>query len=116
MWEVFKNFLTELSTGSGDNEQSCFFDSLRICQQKMGRIMPIVIAGAALAGFVLAFLLFALPARRLAKSHTEDLKSAQSLLEEAQKDREQLKQQLADSQYQLKETEKDLAFIKTQSN
>jgi len=78
--------------------------------------MPIVIAGAALAGFVLAFLLFALPARKKLKSHTADLKQAQSLLEEAQKEREQLKQQLADSQYHLKETEKDLAFIKTQSH
>lgn len=78
--------------------------------------MPFLIAGAAIAGFVLAFLLFALPARKLAKSHTQDLKAAQVLLDEAQKEREQLKQQLADNQYQLKETEKDLAFIKSQSN
>ena len=77
--------------------------------------MPFIIAGSVFVGLVLSYLIFALPANKKLKSHAEDLKAAKGLLEEAQTEREQLKQQLADSQYKLKETEKDLAFIKSQS-
>lgn len=77
--------------------------------------MPIIIAGAAFIAALLTYFVFAMPARKKLNNQLEDLKAAKALLDEAQTEREQLKQQLADTQYKLKETEKDLDFIKSQS-
>lgn len=70
--------------------------------------MPFIAAGTFILGLVIAYLLFARSANRRANQYEEDLKAAKSLIEDAQKEREQLKQELADKQYQIKELEKDL--------
>lgn len=70
--------------------------------------MPFIAAGAFILGLVIAYLLFARSANKRANLHQDDLKAAKSLLDEAQKEREQLKQELADCQYKMKELEKDL--------
>ncbi|GAA6135164.1 hypothetical protein NBRC116188_19540 [Oceaniserpentilla sp. 4NH20-0058] len=70
--------------------------------------MPFILAGAFILGLVIAYILFARPSVKRAAQYEEDLKAAQSLLDEAQKEREQLKQSLADSQYKVNELEKDL--------
>lgn len=71
-----------------------------------------IAAGTFVIGLVFAYLVFTLPAKRQADGHTEDLKAAKSLLDEAQKEREALKQKVADLEYQLKETQKDLEASK----
>lgn len=70
--------------------------------------MPFILAGAFILGLVIAYLLFARPSVKRAKQYEEDLKAAKSLLDDAQKEREQLKQSLADCQYKVNELEKDL--------
>jgi septal ring factor EnvC (AmiA/AmiB activator) len=70
--------------------------------------MPFIAAGAFILGLVIAYLLFARSANKRANLYQDDLKAAKSLLDEAQKEREQLKQELADCQYKMKELEKDL--------
>jgi len=70
--------------------------------------MPVIAAGAFILGLVIAYLIFARPVNNRAKQYEADLKAAKELLDEAQKEREQLKQQLADCQYKMKELEKDL--------
>lgn len=70
--------------------------------------MPFIAAGAFILGLVIAYLLFARSANKRANLYQEDLKAAKSLLDDAQKEREQLKQELADCQYKMKELEKDL--------
>lgn len=70
--------------------------------------MPFIAAGAFILGLVIAYLLFARSANNRANLYQEDLKAAKSLLDDAQKEREQLKQELADCQYKMKELEKDL--------
>ena len=70
--------------------------------------MPFIAAGAYILGLVIAYLLFARSANNRANQYQEDLKAAKSLLDDAQKEREQLKQELADCQYKMKELEKDL--------
>lgn len=71
--------------------------------------MGLFIAVAFIAGLVLAFVFFARPAKALVKNHSEDLQAAKRLLDEAQIERERLKQQVADLTYKLGELEKDLA-------
>ncbi len=63
-----------------------------------------------LVGMLVAYGLFAYPARKSLGVLSEDLKLSKTLIEEAQKDRDQLKQQVADLQYKSHELEKDLAF------
>ncbi|MFT5592250.1 MAG: septal ring factor EnvC (AmiA/AmiB activator) [Oceanicoccus sp.] len=70
--------------------------------------MPFIAAGAFILGLVIAYLLFARSANSRANRYEEDLKAAKSLLDDAQTEREQLKQELADCQYKMKELEKDL--------
>lgn len=70
--------------------------------------MPAIAAGAFILGLVIAYLLFARPTKKRADELENDLKAAKSLLDDAQKEREQLKQELADCQYKMKELEKDL--------
>ncbi|MGR6870763.1 hypothetical protein ACU6U9_00290 [Pseudomonas sp. HK3] len=70
--------------------------------------MPFIAAGTFILGLVTAYLLFARSANNRANQYEDDLKAAKSLLEDAQTEREQLKQQLADCQYKMKELEKDL--------
>jgi predicted nucleic acid-binding Zn-ribbon protein len=70
--------------------------------------MPYIIAGAFILGLATAYLLFARSANNRVKEYEEDLKAAKSLLDDAQTEREQLKQELADYQYKMKELEKDL--------
>ena len=70
--------------------------------------MPFIAAGAFILGLVIAYLLFARSANKRANLYQDDLKAAKSLLDDAQKEREQLKQELADCQYKMKELEKDL--------
>ena len=70
--------------------------------------MPFIAAGTFILGLVIAYLLFARSANNRANQYEDDLKAAKSLLEDAQTEREQLKQQLADCQYKMKELEKDL--------
>tara|TARA_B100001063_G_C16723112_1_gene534742 strand:+ start:739 stop:1083 length:345 start_codon:yes stop_codon:yes gene_type:complete len=96
------NQCTELSTVSGDKQKCNNFD------ENKGGVMPFILAGAFILGLVIAYLLFARSANNRANQYEDDLKAAKSLLDDAQKEREQLKQELADTQYKLKETEKDL--------
>lgn len=74
--------------------------------------MPVIAGGAFILGLVIAYLLFARSAIKRASQYEEDLKAAKSLLDDAQKEREQLKQDLADCQYKMKELEKDLKHAK----
>ncbi len=69
-----------------------------------------------LVGMLLAYGLFAYPARKSLLVLNEDLKLSKTLLEDVQKDREQLKQQVADQQYKLNELEKDLAFERSKKS
>jgi len=70
--------------------------------------MPAIAAGAFILGLVIAYLIFARPASKKVSAYEEDLKAAKTLLDEAQEEREKLKQDLADCQYKMKELEKDL--------
>ncbi len=70
--------------------------------------MPVIAAGTFILGLVIAYLLFARSANQKVARYEDDLKAAKALLDEAQKEREQLKQDLADCQYKMKELEKDL--------
>ena len=72
--------------------------------------MIFIAAASLLVGMLLAYGLFAYPVRKSQASLNEDLKLSKELLEAAQKNRDELKQQVADQAYQLKELEKDLAF------
>ena len=74
--------------------------------------MGLLVAAAFIAGLVIAFVFFARPAKSLAKSHGDDLQAAKRLLDEAQIERERLKQQVADLTYKVGELEKDLASAK----
>jgi len=77
--------------------------------------MPIIAAGTFIIGLVIAYLIFARPAAKKVSLYEEDLKAAKTLLDEAQSERESLKQQLADCQYKMKELEKDLNHAKKSS-
>lgn len=70
--------------------------------------MQFIIAGAFILGLVTAYLLFARSANKRAQAYALDLKAAKSLLDDAQQEREKMKQELADCQYKMKELEKDL--------
>ncbi|MEY8247817.1 MAG: hypothetical protein RPR98_02505 [Bermanella sp.] len=72
--------------------------------------MPFIIGGSFILGLLLAFGLFARPALKRVAQQQTDLQAAQGLLEQAQQERSELKQSLADAQYQLNELEKDLTF------
>ncbi|MEH6345181.1 MAG: hypothetical protein V7785_08855 [Bermanella sp.] len=78
--------------------------------------MVFIVAAGFLAGMIVAYGLFAYPARRSQSSLNEDLKLSKELLEAAQKSRDELKQQVADQSYQLKELEKDLAFERSKKS
>jgi len=69
-----------------------------------------------LVGMLVAYGLFAYPARKSLGELSEDLKLSKTLIEEVQKDRDQLKQQVADLQYQSHELEKDLAFERSKKS
>ena len=72
--------------------------------------MPFIIGGSFILGLLLAYGLFARPALKRVADNQADLQSAKDLLDEAQQERSQLKQELADLQYKASELEKDLAF------
>ncbi len=76
--------------------------------------MPLFVGLGFALGALLVYGFIAHPARKSNKSCQEDLKAAQALIESAQQERETLKQQVADSQYQLKELEKDLVAARNQ--
>ena len=78
--------------------------------------MPFIAGGAFVLGLVISYFLFARSAVNKVNSFTADLEAAKGLLDEAQKEREALKQKVADLEYQLKESEKDLAFERSKSN
>jgi len=69
-----------------------------------------------LVGILVAYGLLAYPARKSLGVLNEDLVQSKNLLEEMQKSRDQLKQEVADQQYKLKELEKDLAFERSRKN
>ena len=69
-----------------------------------------------LVGMLVAYGLFAYPARKSLGALNEDLKLSKTMLEDVQKDREKLKQQVADQQYKLNELEKDLAFERSKKS
>lgn len=66
------------------------------------------LTGAFLLGVVVSYFFLAMPARRAITTHQDHIKESQSLLEQAKKEREELKQQVADLEYKNKELEKDL--------
>ena len=72
--------------------------------------MPFIIGGSFILGLLLAYGLFARPALKRVADNKSDLQAAKGLLDEAQQERSQLKQELADLQYKMSELEKDLAF------
>lgn len=69
-----------------------------------------------LVGMLVAYGLFAYPTRKTLVALNEDLKLSKTMLEDVQKDREKLKQQVADQQYKLNELEKDLAFERSKKS
>jgi septal ring factor EnvC (AmiA/AmiB activator) len=77
--------------------------------------MPFIAGGTFVLGLVISYFLFARSAANKANSMSADLEAAKGLLDEAQKEREQLKQKVADLEYQLKEVEKDLAYERSKS-
>lgn len=74
--------------------------------------MPIIAFGALIVGGLLSYFLFAHTAKKRAAECLEDLKAAKGLLEQAQEERAQLKQRVADLDYKVKELEKDLYHAK----
>ena len=72
--------------------------------------MPFIIGGSFILGLLLAYGLFARPALKRVADNQADLQAAKGLLDDAQQERSQLKQELADLQYKMSEMEKDLAF------
>ncbi|WP_396587468.1 hypothetical protein [Bermanella sp. R86510] len=74
-----------------------------------------IAAGTFGLGFVFAYFMLAQPARKLANSHGDDLQEAKGLLENAQSERQELQQKVADLEYKLKEQEKDLAALQRKS-
>lgn len=77
--------------------------------------MPFIAGGAFVLGLVISYFLFARGAIKKVEGFSADLEAAKGLLDDAQGEREQLKQKVADLEYQLKETEKDLAFERSKS-
>lgn len=77
--------------------------------------MPFIAGGAFVLGLVISYFLFARSAANKANSALADLEAAKGLLDDAQAEREQLKQKVADLEYKLKETEKDLAYERSKS-
>lgn len=77
--------------------------------------MPFIAGGTFVLGLVMSYFLFARSAVNKANTMSADLEAAKGLLDDAQKEREQLKQKVADLEYQLKETEKDLAYERSKS-
>ena len=78
--------------------------------------MPFIAGGAFVLGLVISYFLFARGATKKANSYEADLTAAKGLLDDAQKEREQLKQKVADLEYKLKELEKDLAFERSKNS
>lgn len=72
--------------------------------------MPYLIAVAFLAGVLVSYFLLARPVRKSLQQHQEHIKESQTMLETAQQERDQMKQQIADLEYKNKELEKDLSF------
>lgn len=77
--------------------------------------MPYIIAGAFLLGALVSYFFLARPVRRALLQQQEGLQDSQNLLEAAQTERDQMKQQIADLEYQNKELEKDLSFERKKS-
>lgn len=78
--------------------------------------MPYIIAGAFLAGVLVSYFFLARPVRNAMLQHQENLKESKSLLESAMNERDELKQRIADLEYQNKELEKDLSFERSKSS
>ena len=74
--------------------------------------MPYIAAGTFILGMAVSYFIFARTATRNSKAYLADLVAANELMEDAQKERATLKQQVADLEYKMKELEKDLAFEK----
>lgn len=74
--------------------------------------MPLIALGAFVLGGLLSYFLFAHTAKKRADECLGDLKAAKGLLEQAQEERAQLKQRVADLDYKVKELEKDLYHAK----
>jgi len=78
--------------------------------------MPYIIAVAFLGGVLVSYFLLARPVRNSLQDHQSHLKESQNLLESAQQERDQLKQQIADLEYKNKELEKDLSFERSKKS
>lgn len=70
--------------------------------------MPFVLAFVLIAGMGISYLLFAMPMKTALKNARNDLRESEALLKQASDAQAELKQKVADLEYKLKETEKEL--------
>lgn len=70
--------------------------------------MPFVLAFVLIAGMGISYLLFTMPMKTALKNARADLRESETLLKQASDAQVELKQKVADLEYKLKETEKEL--------
>lgn len=70
--------------------------------------MPFILALVLVAGMGISYLLFAMPLKKALQNARDDLRESEKLLKQASDAQGDLKQKVADLEYQLRDAEKEL--------
>ncbi|MCP5326600.1 MAG: hypothetical protein H7A09_09805 [Oceanospirillaceae bacterium] len=70
--------------------------------------MPFILALVLVAGMGISYLLFAMPLKTALQNARDDLRESEKLLKQASETQGDLKQKVADLEYQLRDAEKEL--------
>lgn len=70
--------------------------------------MPFILALVLVAGMGISYLLFAMPLKKALQNARDDLRESEKLLKQASDTQGDLKQKVADLEYQLRDAEKEL--------
>lgn len=70
--------------------------------------MPFILALVLVAGMGISYLLFAMPLKKALQNARDDLRESEKLLKQASDAQGDLKQKVADLEYQLGDAEKEL--------
>ncbi len=76
--------------------------------------MIYMLAAALVLGIILSYFLFAFPMRKQLREQQSDLMESHRLLQAAKEDKDAMAQKVADLEYKLGESQKDLAFERGQ--
>lgn len=74
--------------------------------------MIYMLAAALVLGIILSYFLFTFPVRNQLKERQADLQESHRLLQAAKEEKDAMKQKVADLEYKLGESQKDLAFAR----